>query len=143
MHTEEGAERGVDAGYFHRDQAEQLLASPGAAVAFVAQAAELQFLEGWQQLERERILGPVLVDDRLDLGLHVGANLPDDRPFIGGQHVHELVEVAMGAGSCFGAFFAAAATAGAAAMPLLLSIRECVGFFLRMNIVMPAVGAIP
>jgi hypothetical protein len=96
MHTEEGAERGVDAGNFHRDQAEQLLASAGAAVAFVAQAAELQFLEGWQQLERERILGPVLVDDRLDLSLHVGANLPDDRPLIVGQDVHELVEVAVG-----------------------------------------------
>ena len=55
----------------------------------------LQFLEGRQQLERKRIVGPVLVDDRLDLGLHVRAHLLDDRLFLGGQVVRELVEVAV------------------------------------------------
>ena len=49
-----------------------------------AEAADVQLLER-QQLERKRILGPVLVDDRLDLGLHVGAHLLDDRLFLGGQ----------------------------------------------------------
>jgi hypothetical protein len=44
--------------------------------------------------KRGRIVGPVLVDDRLDLGFHVGANFLDDRLFLGGQDVHELVAAA-------------------------------------------------
>src|SRR5882757_1728266 len=68
---------------------------PAAAVALEAQAAELQFLERGQQLEGERIVGPVLVDDRLVLRLHVGPHLPDDRQFLVDQDVDELVEVAV------------------------------------------------
>ena len=99
VHAEERAERRVDACHLHRDEAEQLLASAGAAVALIAQATELQFLEGRQQLERKRIVGPVLVDDRLDLGLHVRAHLLDDRLFLGGQDIRELVEVAVRRGN--------------------------------------------
>ena len=99
VHAEEGAERRVDACQLHRDEAEQLLASAGAAVALEAQAADAQLLERRQQLERKRIVGPVLVDDRLDLGLHVGAHLLDDRLFLGGQDVRELVEVAVRRGN--------------------------------------------
>ena len=40
VHAEEGAERSVDACQLHRDEAEQLLASAGAAVAFIAEATD-------------------------------------------------------------------------------------------------------
>ena len=46
----------------------------------------------------KRVVGPVLVDDRLDLGFHVGAHLLDDRLFLGGQDVRELVEVTIRCG---------------------------------------------
>ena len=95
VHAEERAERRVDARQLHRDEAEQLLASAGAAIALDSRGRRAQFLERRQQLERKRIVGPVLVDDRLDLGLHVGAHLLDDRLFLGGQDVRELVEVAV------------------------------------------------
>ena len=104
VHAEEGAERSVDACHLHRDEAEQLLASARAAIALVSQAAEAQLLERRQQLERKRIVGPVLVDDRLDLGLHVRAHLLDDRLFLGGQDVHELVEVAVRRGELLRCF---------------------------------------
>ena len=42
-------------------------------------------LKGRQQLERERVFDPVLVDDRRDLGLHELAHLLEDRPFLGAQ----------------------------------------------------------
>ena len=79
VHAEERAERSVDASQFHRDETEQFLASAGAAIALVTQTTELQFLERRQQFKRKRIVGPVLVDDRLDLGLHVGSHFFDDR----------------------------------------------------------------
>ena len=59
--AEERAERSVGARQLHRDEAEQLLASAGAAIALIAQAAELQFLEGRQQLERKRIIDQYLL----------------------------------------------------------------------------------
>jgi hypothetical protein len=95
VHTPERTERSVDACYFHRDKAEQLLAPASAAIAFIAQPSDLQFLEGRQQLERKRIFGPIFVDDRLDLALHVCPHLLDDRLFVDGQDIRELVEVAV------------------------------------------------
>ena len=65
VHAEEGRERSVDACHLHRDKAEQLLASAGAAVALIAKPADAQLLERRQQLERKRVVGPVFVDDRL------------------------------------------------------------------------------
>src|ERR1700759_2341383 len=96
MHAEERAERGVDSRQLHRDEAKQLLAAASATVALISNTAELQFLEGRQELERKRVIGPVLVDDRLDLGLHVDAHPLDDCLFLGGQDVGELIEVAIG-----------------------------------------------
>ena len=95
VHAEERAERSVDAGQLHCDEAEQLLASAGAAIALVTQTTELQFLEGRQQFKRKRIVGPVLVDDRLDLGLHVGSHFLDDRLLFRRQDVDELIKVAV------------------------------------------------
>jgi len=71
------------------------LTSAGAAIALIAQAAETQFLEGRQQLEGEGVIGPVFVDNRLDLAFHVGAHLLDHGQFGGGQNIDELVEVAI------------------------------------------------
>src|ERR1700736_2633295 len=95
MHTEEGANRSVDACQLHRDEAEQLLASARAAITLIAQATELQLLERRQKLEWKRIVRPVLVDDRLDSGVHVGAHLLDQPHFLGGQDLRELVEIAV------------------------------------------------
>src|SRR5580704_17688944 len=98
MHAEERAEGGVDSRQLHRDEAEQLLTAAGAAVALIAQVAELQFLEGRQELERKRVIGPILVDDRLDLGVHVGAYLPDDGDLVSSQDIHKLIEIAVRGG---------------------------------------------
>src|SRR6202012_5970418 len=75
VHAEERAERRVGACQLHRDKAEQLLASARAAIALEAESAEAELLERGQQLEGKRVVGPILVDDRLDLGLHVGPHL--------------------------------------------------------------------
>ena len=64
-----------DPRHLHPDQADQQLASAGASVSLDAEAAEVQLLERGKQLERKGILGPVLGDDRRDLGLHEHAHL--------------------------------------------------------------------
>src|SRR6266852_374504 len=51
VHAEEGAERCVGARKLHRDKAEQLLATAGAAVALKAEPADAEVLERRQQLE--------------------------------------------------------------------------------------------
>jgi hypothetical protein len=58
-------------------------ASARAAVAVYADAGDAQLLVRRQQLERKRVLDPVLVDDRRDLRLHVVAYLLHDRQFFG------------------------------------------------------------
>src|ERR1700730_10013479 len=50
--AEERAERCVGARQLHRDEAEQLLAAAGAAIALEAEPAEVELLEHRQQLER-------------------------------------------------------------------------------------------
>jgi len=77
-----------------KGRALQLILS-GAAITFEAQATELQFLDRGQQLEGEFVAGPVLVDDRLNLSLHVGAHPLDGRQLLVGQHIDELIEVAV------------------------------------------------
>jgi hypothetical protein len=98
VHAPERAERSVDARQFHRDEAEQLLASARAAVALEAQAADWQLLERRQQLEGKRIVGPILVDDRLDFALHVRPHLLNDCDLVGGQNLDEPIEVAVRGG---------------------------------------------
>src|SRR5258707_1005199 len=98
VHAEERAERRVDARHLHRDEAEQLLAAARAAVTLKAEPADAELLERRQQFERKRIIGPVLVDDRLDLGLHVGPHLLDDRFLLRGEMVDQLIEIAVGYG---------------------------------------------
>ena len=68
---------------------------PAAAVTLHPEPADVQLLERRQQLERKRVLDPVLVDDRRDLRLHERAHLLHDRQFLGGQVLSELVEVAV------------------------------------------------
>ena len=98
VHAEEGAERRVGARQLHRDETEQLLASARAAIALKAEPTDAEFLERGQQFERKRVIGPVLVDDRLDLGLHIGPHLIDDRSLLRGEKVDQLIEVAVGYG---------------------------------------------
>src|ERR1700754_1372730 len=98
MHAPERTDRGVDACDLHRDEAEQLLAAAGAAVTLVAEAADTELLERRQQFERKRIIGPVLVDDRLDLGLHVGPHLMHDRSLLTGEKLDQLIKVAVRGG---------------------------------------------
>jgi len=59
-------------------------------------AAEAQFLERRQQFEWKRVVGPILVDDRLDLGLHIGPHLMDERSLLRGEKVDQLIEIAIG-----------------------------------------------
>ncbi len=96
--AEEGAERCVGARQLHRDEAELLLATAGAAIALIAEPADTKVLDRWQQFERKRVIGPVLVNDRLDLGLHVGPHLLDQRFLLRGEKVDQLIEVAVGCG---------------------------------------------
>ena len=98
VYAPERAERRVDTRDLHRDEAEQLLAAAGAAIALKAEPADTEFLERRQQFERKRVIGPVLVDDRLDLGLHVGPHFLDDRFLLGGEKLDQLIEVAVGYG---------------------------------------------
>ena len=86
----EGAERNVGSRHLHGDQADQQGASARAAVAMHAETGDAQLLVRGEQLERERVLDPVFVDDRLDLRLHVGAHLLDDRPFLVGEQVQRI-----------------------------------------------------
>src|SRR4029077_16877712 len=55
--------------------------------------ADTELLERRQQLERKRVIGPVLVDDRLNLGLHIGPHFCDDRFLLGGEKLDQLIEV--------------------------------------------------
>src|SRR6516165_7493788 len=96
MHAEEGADRGVDAGKLHRDEAELLLASARAAIALIAEPTDAELLEGGQELEGECVLGPVAVDDGLDLRLHVTAHLLQERELVRSQYIDELIEIAVG-----------------------------------------------
>src|SRR4029077_17755840 len=98
VYAPERAERRVDARDLHRDETEQLLAAARAAITLEAEPADSELLERWQQFERKRVIGPVLVDDRLDLGLHVGPHLLDDRCLLGGEKLDQLIEVAVGYG---------------------------------------------
>jgi len=91
----ERTDRRVDARDLHRDEAVQLLAAAGATVTLIAEPADADFLERRQQLERKRVIGPVLVDDRLDLGLHIGPHLCDDRFLLGCEQFDQLIEVAV------------------------------------------------
>src|SRR5258707_1959754 len=91
MYAEERAERRVDARHLHRDEAEQLLAAARAAVTLKAEPAAAELLERWHQFERKRIIGPVFVDDRLDLGLHIGPHLFDDRFLLRGEKLDQLI----------------------------------------------------
>jgi hypothetical protein len=95
MDAPERADRGVDACDLHRDEAEQLLATTRAAVALKAEPAEAELLERRQQFERKRVVGPILVDDRLDLGLHIGPHLRDERFLLGREKLDQLIEVAV------------------------------------------------
>ena len=95
MHAPERTDRRVDARELHGDEAELLLAAAGAAVALKAEPADAELLERGQQLEWKRIVGPILVDDRLDVGFQIGPNLFHQRHFVGGQNLRELIEVAV------------------------------------------------
>src|SRR5882672_5103971 len=96
VYAPERAERRVDARDLHRDETEQLLAAARAAIALKAEPADAEVLERWQQFERKRVIGPVLVDDRLDLGLHICPNLMDERSLLRGEKVDQLIEIAVG-----------------------------------------------
>src|SRR5258708_23249265 len=85
----ERTDRRVDARDLHRDEAVQLLAAAGAAVTLVAEPADTQFLVRRQQLERKTVIGPVLLDDRLDLGLHIGPPLRYDRFLLGREQLDQ------------------------------------------------------
>src|SRR5215471_249499 len=93
--AEEGRDRGIASRHVHPDKADQQLTPAGAAVPLDAEAAELQFLDGRQQLEWESVLGPILVDDGRDFGVHEGAHPFEDRKLIGAQGLGEVVEVAV------------------------------------------------
>src|SRR4029077_4317286 len=95
MHAPERADRGVDACDLHRDEAEQLLAAARAAVTLEAEPADAELLERRQQFERKSVIRPVLVDDRLDLGLHIGPHLRDERFLLGREKLDQLIEVAI------------------------------------------------
>jgi hypothetical protein len=95
VHSEESTERGVDPRQLHGDKAEQLLAAAGATIALKAETADAELLERRQQLERKRVIRPVLVDDRLDLGVHIRPHLLHDGELIGVQKLDELIEVAV------------------------------------------------
>jgi hypothetical protein len=93
VYAPERADRRVDARDLHRDEAVQLLATAGAAVALIAEPADAELLERRQQLERKRVIGPVLVDDRLDLGPHICPHFFHDRFLHGIEKLDQLVEV--------------------------------------------------
>ncbi len=74
MDAEKGGDGGIGARHLHHDKPEELLAAAEAAVALQANAADVQFTERGQQLEREGVFGPVLCDDWRDLRLHERAD---------------------------------------------------------------------
>src|SRR5262249_23061411 len=65
-----------------------------AAVSLDADAGEAQLLEGGQQLERESVFDPILVDDGRDFRLHERAHPLMDRALLGVQEIGELIEIA-------------------------------------------------
>src|SRR6185436_4799127 len=95
VHAEKGRDRRVGTRQLHRDETEQLLATARAAIALKAEPAYAEFLERWQQFERKGVVGPILVDDRLDLGLHIVPHLLDDRFLLGCEQVDQLIEIAV------------------------------------------------
>src|SRR5262249_16260488 len=79
----------------YHNQATENWCPAEAAVSLDADAGEAQLLEGGQQLERESVFDPILVDDGRDLGLHEGAHLLENRQLIGAQGLREAIEVAV------------------------------------------------
>src|SRR5262249_21893008 len=94
--AKEGREGSISSRDFHGHQSDQQRTPTGAAVAVDAGTGDAQLLERREQLERKRVLDPVLVDDWLDLRLHVFAYFLDDRHFLGGQIRGEFIEVDVG-----------------------------------------------
>src|SRR5262249_17596525 len=68
-------------------------AAAGAAVARDPGPGDVQVADVRDQLERKRILGPVLVDDGSDLGRAELAHLLQDRELLGAEGLVELVEI--------------------------------------------------
>ena len=96
MNTEECRNGRVDACHLHGYQAKQLCTPAPAAVAFHANAANVEFFHLGQDFEWESIFDPVLRDDGRDLCLHESANLFHNRQLFSGQCFDEFIEVAIG-----------------------------------------------
>src|SRR5262249_10146615 len=94
--AEEGRTGAVHSGYLHRREAGQQVAAPGAAIACVAQAADIESAEpGYQQVEGKGVLLPIAVDHRRHLGLHEGTDLLQHLLLSEAERLGEVIEVAV------------------------------------------------
>jgi hypothetical protein len=95
VHAIKGTEGRVDAHHFHRGEAGQSLTSTSASIALKAEPADIQLFKWGEQFEGKGIFGPVLVNDRRNLGLHECADLFHERELFDVQGFGEFVKVAI------------------------------------------------
>jgi len=95
VHAHERGDRRVGPGQLHRDHPVQERAAARAAVAVVGRAGDAQPREPRDQVVRELLPGPVVVDDRLDLLGHELPRAPEGVPAVVVQQLLQAVEVSL------------------------------------------------
>jgi len=91
----EGGQRTIDLRDLHRNVAAQQVAPTGAVIALITKPCNLKVANTWDEVEREFIPRPEIVNDRCDSGLHELADLVDLRLLGLRQHLKGLVEIAV------------------------------------------------
>src|SRR5262249_14764593 len=93
----EGSDGGVDARHLHSDEAVEQPATAGGAVALVPDPCDIDVERAQlgNDLVRELVPGPIVLDDRCDFGLHEIAYALDNRPLLRIEQVGNLVEIAV------------------------------------------------
>src|SRR5215472_16887718 len=93
----EGSDGGVDARHLHSDEAVEQPATAGGAVALVPDPCDIDVERAQlgDDLVRELVPGPIVLDNRCDFGLHEIAYALDNRPLLRIEQVGNLVEIAV------------------------------------------------
>jgi hypothetical protein len=93
VHAHERGDRAVRARQLHGDHAVQQRVAAGAAVAFTGQAGDTERRQAGDQLVRELLPGPVVVDDGANFFLHELADGEKLLPACGAEQLLERVKV--------------------------------------------------
>src|SRR5262249_59351510 len=91
----EGSDGGVDARHLHSDEAVKQPATAGGAVAPVPDPCDIDVERAQlrDDLVRELVFAPIVLDDRCDFGLHEITYALDYRPFLRIEQIGNPVQI--------------------------------------------------